>query len=95
MGPSQLQATFKATRKSVCETVQLLREEQIRAVLAALAPKLRAAPQFRPQHVAAALYGLRFVADSKAVRAVLAALTEKVRTGAAAQRGVCNSAHPR
>ena len=39
MGPSQLQATFKATRKSVCETVQLLREEQIRAVLAALATR--------------------------------------------------------
>lgn len=36
MGPSQLQATFKATRRAVCETVQLLREEQIRAVLAAL-----------------------------------------------------------
>ena len=39
MGPSQLQATFKATRKSVCETVQLLREEQIRAVLVALATR--------------------------------------------------------
>ena len=39
MGPSQLQVTFKATRKPVCEMVQLLREEEIRAVLAALASR--------------------------------------------------------
>ena len=53
---------------------------ELRAVLEALTPKIRACPQrFRPQHVAAALYGLRLTADSPATRGVLKPLAEKVR----------------